>query len=122
MTLKAVWYAPGYTYGKTVKQVSDLLLHAKEAGATTLELKFTCPEIVRLEAMIERRGRAIELIMNWIEDAGDFSAANLSRMEHYFDSECIPTMDELNQCVKYDGQLRIMCARLKNILKEGRDE
>lgn len=62
--------------------------------------------------------RALEIAIDALEDANDFSASNLERMEHLFDARCIPTVDEVNQCSLADSELRLALSKIQKLAGE----
>lgn len=57
--------------------------------------------------------KKFEIVMNALEEAGNFTACQLDNMEHYFDNKCIPTMEEVNQCAIADSYIRLAIAKVR---------
>lgn len=48
-----------------------------------------------------------------LHEAVEHTSSNLEDMEHYFDNKCCPTMDELNQVVIANSNLRMAIGQIE---------
>lgn len=78
-----------------------------------------------LKAQLQAKDAVIEIAVNELVELKEFTASILEDMNHYYDNKCIPTLDEVNQCViaynqteKTIEQIQKMNAKHKGELDE----
>ena len=57
-------------------------------------------------ALLDDRKALLEALQN----ANEHTACVLEDMQHYFENQCIPTADEVNQCAICDSEIRVAIA------------
>lgn len=55
----------------------------------------------------------VNKLVEALEEQNEFTCSILDNMQHYFDNKCCPTMDEINQCVISDSNLRMVIGNFK---------
>lgn len=72
-------------------------------------------------AIISELIEIIKIQSEKLNELNEFTSSVLEDMEHYFDNKCVPTLDEVNQCVIADSLLRVCIGQTTTRLQKLRD-
>lgn len=56
----------------------------------------------------------VQGLVDALEDAIEALSSNLEQMQHYFENQCCPTVDEVNQLANADSRARIALAAFRS--------
>ena len=109
----------------TVKMLKDL--YHKSSIKFELELKkfnrfadfvSNDEEIELKDAKIAAYKQALDLAVTQLAELKEFTASILEDMNHYYDNKCIPTLDEVNQCIIAYNQVEKSLKQINQLLCE----